>query len=86
MGDHEMKERISESSEGISNNPNHHSQGRATMDGCPVRRRAMALGLVAICIGVGLTATAPTARAESTLERIKDQGYIRMGFANENPF
>jgi polar amino acid transport system substrate-binding protein len=57
------------------------------MDGCPVRRRALVLGLVAICIGVGLTATAaPTARAENTLQRVKDQGYIRMGFANENPF
>jgi polar amino acid transport system substrate-binding protein len=45
------------------------------------------VGLVAGFIGVGLAATgAPTARAESTLERIKDQGYIRMGFANENPF
>ena len=45
------------------------------------------LGLVAGFIGVGLAATgAPTARAESTLERIRDQGYIRMGFANENPF
>jgi polar amino acid transport system substrate-binding protein len=57
------------------------------MNGHPVRRRALVLGLVANFIGVGLAATgAPTARAESTLERIKDQGYIRMGFANENPF
>jgi polar amino acid transport system substrate-binding protein len=47
----------------------------------------MLLGLVATCIGVGLAAAvAPTARAESTLERIKDQGSIRMGFANEIPF
>jgi polar amino acid transport system substrate-binding protein len=47
----------------------------------------MVLGLVAVFIGVGLGARgASTARAESTLERIKDQGYLRMGFANENPF
>jgi polar amino acid transport system substrate-binding protein len=47
----------------------------------------MVLGLVAVFIGVGLAATgASKARAESTLERIKDQGYLRMGFANENPF
>lgn len=57
------------------------------MNGGPMRRRAMVLGLVASFIGVGLVPTgAPTARAESTLERIKDQGYIRMGFANEIPF
>jgi polar amino acid transport system substrate-binding protein len=47
----------------------------------------MALGLVAGCVGLALAATAaPSARAESTLQRIKDQGYIRMGFANEDPF
>jgi polar amino acid transport system substrate-binding protein len=57
------------------------------MDGYPVRRRAMVLGLVASFIGVVLAATgASTAHAESTLQRVKDQGYIRMGFANENPF
>jgi polar amino acid transport system substrate-binding protein len=57
------------------------------MSGHPMRRRAMVLGLVAGCVGLGLAATAaPSARAESTLQRIKDQGYIRMGFANENPF
>ena len=52
-----------------------------------VRSRAVALGLGAICIGVGLATTgADLARAETTLERVKDQGHIRMGFANENPF
>ena len=57
------------------------------MNGHLVRRRAMALGLVAGCVGLALAATAaPSARAESTLQRIKDQGYIRMGFADENPF
>ena len=57
------------------------------MNGHLVRRRAMALGLVAGCVGLALAATAaPSARAESTLQRIKDQGYIRMGFANEDPF
>ena len=57
------------------------------MNGYPVRRRPMVLGLVASFIGVGLAVTgAPSARAETTLQRIKDQGYIRMGFANENPF
>ena len=57
------------------------------MNGYPVRRRPMVLGLVASFIGIGLAVTgAPSARAETTLQRIKDQGYIRMGFANENPF
>jgi polar amino acid transport system substrate-binding protein len=57
------------------------------MNGHPVRRRAIVLGVAASLLGVALTATgAPVARAESTLERIKDQGHIRMGFANENPF
>jgi polar amino acid transport system substrate-binding protein len=57
------------------------------MKGLRVRRRTLVLGLVASFAAVGLAATrAPTARAESTLERIKSQGYIRMGFANETPF
>ena len=45
------------------------------------------MGLIASLVGVGLTsAGVPGARAESALEKIKDQGSIRMGFANENPF
>jgi polar amino acid transport system substrate-binding protein len=57
------------------------------VNGYTVRRRAMVLGLVASCVGVGLaTTSAPDARAESALQRVKDQGYIRIGFANENPF
>jgi polar amino acid transport system substrate-binding protein len=51
--------------------------------------RIIVLGtsLIASLVGVGLTpAGVPGARAESTLEKIKDQGSIRMGFANENPF
>jgi polar amino acid transport system substrate-binding protein len=87
MEDHEIEPRIVELSKHDRNNPNHQSRGEATVDGHSMRRRAMVLGLVAGFIGIVLTATgAPTARAESTLERIKDQGYIRMGFANENPF
>ena len=52
-----------------------------------VRRRALVLGLAAGAMVVGLAAAGtPSAHAESTLERIKAQGYLRMGFANENPF
>lgn len=43
--------------------------------------------MVASFIAVGVAPTAvPAARAEGTLERIKAQGYILMGFANETPF
>jgi polar amino acid transport system substrate-binding protein len=53
------------------------------------RARTIVLGmsLIASLIGVGLTpAGVPGVRAESILEKLKDQGSIRMGFANENPF
>ena len=53
------------------------------------RGRTIVLGvsLIASLIGVGLTpAGVPGVRAESILEKLKDQGSIRMGFANENPF
>lgn len=36
-------------------------------------------------LAAGLLAGAP-ARADSTLEQVEKQGYIRMGFANETPF
>ncbi len=48
-----------------------------------VGRRA-ALGLAAGLSGAALAA-AP-AWAQTTLERVKEQGYLRMGFANETPF
>jgi polar amino acid transport system substrate-binding protein len=63
------------------------SQRQAAPNGRPLGRRAVVLGLAAGAIAVGLAAAgAPSAHAESTLERIKAQGYLRMGFANENPF
>ncbi|MCG8691905.1 MAG: ectoine/hydroxyectoine ABC transporter substrate-binding protein EhuB [Minwuiales bacterium] len=40
-----------------------------------------ALGALAIAV-----TGAPPASAETTLERIKDQGFVRIGFANEAPF
>jgi polar amino acid transport system substrate-binding protein len=47
-----------------------------------VSRRAL-VGLVA---GMITTAAAGLAHAESTLERARKNGYIRVGFANEAPF
>ena len=46
------------------------------------RRGLMTTG--AACVMAALTAT--TAIAETAVERIKAQGYIRIGFANEAPF
>lgn len=54
------------------------------MSGCVLSFRKAtltALGFVA-----GLALGLPAAHAESTLEKIKAQGYMRMGFANETPF
>lgn len=42
--------------------------------------------LFVVTVAFGVLITAPRASAEATLERIKKQGYIRMGFANETPF
>jgi polar amino acid transport system substrate-binding protein len=51
------------------------------------RTIVLGMGLITSLAGVGLTpAGIAGARAESTLEKIKDQGSIRLGFANENPF
>ncbi|HZA02481.1 MAG TPA: ectoine/hydroxyectoine ABC transporter substrate-binding protein EhuB [Hyphomicrobiaceae bacterium] len=47
-----------------------------------ISRRAL-VGLVA---GMLTAATAGVAHAESTLERARKNGYIRVGFANEAPF
>ncbi len=47
-----------------------------------ISRRAV-LGAAAIAM---LAGTATSAMAESTLERIKKQGFIRVGFANEAPY
>lgn len=44
------------------------------------RRAAIALTSVAALMGSGLAA------AETTLERVQKQGYIRVGFANEAPY
>src|SRR6195256_5367312 len=43
--------------------------------------------LLSLAVGAAtLVAAATTAHAESALERIKAQGYIRVGFANEAPY
>jgi len=44
------------------------------------RRAALALGAFTLALGVG------SAHAESTLEKAKKAGYVRVGFANEAPF
>lgn len=53
----------------------------------PVLRRAALAGLLAVGVGaaVGLVGAAP-ASAQSTLEKAREAGYIRVGFANEAPF
>src|ERR671919_429881 len=48
-------------------------------------------GLLQSAIGLGATTAiiiglTPRAHAETTLERVKAQGFIRVGFANEAPF
>ena len=52
-----------------------------------VLRRAALAGLVAIGLGAiaGIVDATP-ASAETTLERARQAGYIRIGFANEAPF
>jgi polar amino acid transport system substrate-binding protein len=42
--------------------------------------------LLAIAAGAALVATSFAANAETTLERAKREGYLRVGFANEAPF
>ena len=42
--------------------------------------------LLALAAGVATLATAFAAQAQTTLERAKEQGFIRVGFANEAPF
>lgn len=53
----------------------------------PVLRRTALAGLLAVGVGaaVGLVSAAP-ASAQSTLEKAREAGYIRVGFANEAPF
>lgn len=46
------------------------------------RRSLLSLGAALALLGV----TSTTAMAESTLERVKSNGFIRVGFANEAPF
>jgi polar amino acid transport system substrate-binding protein len=50
------------------------------------RRRFAAAALSALGAFALFAAAAAPASAETTLERIKKQGYIRVGFANEAPF
>jgi polar amino acid transport system substrate-binding protein len=47
-----------------------------------VSRRA----LLALAVGAATLATSFTAQAQTTLERAKEQGFIRVGFANEAPY
>ncbi|MFQ5974485.1 MAG: ectoine/hydroxyectoine ABC transporter substrate-binding protein EhuB, partial [Alphaproteobacteria bacterium] len=50
-------------------------------------RRTALLGIVAVgAFGMTVLATLDAADAETTLERAKQQGFIRVGFANEAPF
>jgi polar amino acid transport system substrate-binding protein len=49
----------------------------------PITRRVALAGLA--IVGLAALATAPAA-AETTLEKAKKAGYIRVGFANEAPF
>jgi len=49
-----------------------------------LRRRVVAVAGFALAAVVGLGAVG--AHAETTLERIKKQGFIRVGFANESPY
>jgi polar amino acid transport system substrate-binding protein len=44
------------------------------------------VGGVLLAAAVGLAATAAAVKAETTLERIKREGVVRVGFANEPPF
>lgn len=46
----------------------------------PLRRTLLALAGASALLGTGI------AHAETTLERIQKQGYIRIGFANEAPY
>lgn len=50
-----------------------------------VGRLAVA-AFAALALATGLTSGPPTVHAETTLERITSQGYMRIGFANETPF
>lgn len=43
-------------------------------------------GLIGLTAGLVTVAGVATAFAETTLERVKQQGYIRVGFANEAPY
>src|SRR5262245_19318361 len=44
------------------------------------------VGLFMLTIVVAIGIGAPSSWAQTALERIKAQGYLRMGFANETPF
>ncbi|MDG0024033.1 ectoine/hydroxyectoine ABC transporter substrate-binding protein EhuB [Trinickia sp. Y13] len=49
-----------------------------------LNRLTGALGM--LCAIAGLIAQAPSARAETTLQRIQRTGVVRIGYANEKPF
>jgi polar amino acid transport system substrate-binding protein len=50
-----------------------------------IKRRSLLVGIAGLGIA-GLVMTPQSALAETTLERAKKQGFIRIGFANEAPF
>ena len=54
-------------------------------DHLPLSRRHLLLSAAGLAASSLLTASTP-ALAETTLERIKAQGFIRIGFANEAPY
>ncbi|WP_119387778.1 ectoine/hydroxyectoine ABC transporter substrate-binding protein EhuB [Taklimakanibacter lacteus] len=51
-----------------------------------ITRRHLLQGTAGLTLAVSSLALAPSALAETTLERAKAQGFIRIGFANEAPF
>jgi polar amino acid transport system substrate-binding protein len=51
-----------------------------------ISRRVLLAGAAGIVATGSLVATGGSALAETALERIKAQGYIRVGFANEAPY
>jgi polar amino acid transport system substrate-binding protein len=59
------------------------SEREQNMPALNISLRRIGMHLAAIVIGATL---AYPAAAASTLERVKEQGYLRMGFANETPF
>ena len=48
--------------------------------------RGLRRSLAAMIVGLATVAVAASAQAQTTLEKAKEQGFIRVGFANEAPY